>query len=120
MNEITMPLYRILTLIDIEKQQQFKDYVSLIEMSRVDEDSDSIEAEIITALKETPDGILAITIKELAYILNTDKNEKEKYSSNLIGVRMKRLGFTSKKISGKRGYLIDFDLLDKLVVRYNL
>ncbi|MBA7517922.1 hypothetical protein ES705_09983 [subsurface metagenome] len=117
MNEITMPLYRILTLIDIEKQQQFKDFVSLVEMNKADEEGESLEAEITVALKEIPGDVKFVSYKDLTATVNENKDDP--VSSYLVACRIKRLGFSLFRSYKGRGFIPDPELIKKLIIKYN-
>lgn len=117
MNEITISLYRILTLIDIKRQQQFKDFVSMVEMNKTDEEGDSIEAEITVALKGMPEGIKVETYKEFTKIINEEKDDP--VTTYLVASRLRRLGFSTGVCHDGRGFKPDEELIKKLIIKYN-
>ncbi len=122
MNEITMPLYRIVTLIDIERQQQFKDYVSFIELNKIDEESESVEAEMAVVLKEILEDVKFMTYKSFSEIINKDKDKKDKdeYLSNRdLAQKLRRLGFHTWRSHSGWGFDVDKELIKKLIVKYN-
>lgn len=117
LNEIMIPLYRILMLIDPEKKEIFKMIVEEVQTSKKEEEGFSLEAEIVKAIRDSMQP--KFLTSELRDKLNKDRSEKEKLSSMLISIRTKRLGFKKIRMrNGKMGFKIDPKLLKKLIVQF--
>jgi len=123
LNEIMLPLYQVLMLVDPERKEAFKMIVEEIQAAKEEEEGLSLEAEIVEEIikyqKETTEGAFLTT--EIADRLNKERSEKEKVSNMLASVRIRRLGFQKARLAnGKRGFRISSELLKKLALQFGL
>ncbi|MEM2189617.1 MAG: hypothetical protein QXG35_09870, partial [Nitrososphaerota archaeon] len=85
----------------------------------------SEDAEIISAILEyvnskNDDAPSVIPVQDLVNILNRDLPKPE-YEARYVGKRLTALGFERIRLhGGKRAYKIDYELLERLVRRYNI
>ncbi len=123
LNEIMLPLYQVLMLIDPKRKEAFKMIVEEMETAKEEEEGLSLEAEIVEEIidyrKDTGQGAFLTT--EIADRLNEERSEKEKITNMLVSVRIKRLGFQKVRLAnGKRGFRISSELLKKLAFQFGL
>ncbi len=121
LNEIMTPLYQILMLIAPKREGEFKKTVQKIERNKGEEEGMSLEAEIVEAIikyQQDTNGNAFLTT-ELVSRLNTDRNDKEKLSERLVGMRVKRLGFEKARFTKGRGFKIKAELLKMLALRFD-
>ncbi|MBA7497244.1 hypothetical protein ES702_07856 [subsurface metagenome] len=124
LNEILTPLYRVLMLIDPGREDEFKSTVKEIERQKQEEAGMSLEAEIIEVVaeyqkKERRDFVLT---GDVADIMNETRKDKDKISNMLVSNRLKKLGFHKERerSTGKMGFRIDSELLEKLQIQYGI
>lgn len=128
LNEIMMPLYQSLMLVDKERKEEFKMIVEGLQTSKGEEQKETLEADIIKEVYdyylETRDPL--ILTKDLTEKINEDRPENRKFSPITIGMKMKRLGFRQgreEQIKGKKGskgWTIDDNLLKKLMAQFDI
>lgn len=123
LNEIMMPLYQTLILIDPERKEEFKMIVEEMEKAREEEEGLSLEAEIVEGIinhqKENQEERFLTT--EITERLNRDRTDKEKLSNRLVSMRIKRLGFEKTRLeNGKRGFKIKPELLERLALHFGI
>lgn len=123
LNEIMMPLYQVLMVIAPKREGEFKETVKKIEKAKEEEEGMSLEAEIVEAIikyrEKTSENTFLTT--ELQDRLNKDRNDGEKLSGRLVGMRVKRLGFEKARLTnGKRGFKINTELLKTLALRFEI
>jgi len=125
LNEILLPLYKVLMLVKPEWEVDFKGIIKSLKRQKKVEESLTLEADIIRVIVDQLDGRLGdlcILTRRLTDLINKDIGEKEKGRSlTLIGVRCNRLGFEKwRGEAGKKGFRIDRKLLATLVERYEI
>lgn len=119
LNEIMIPLYRTLMLVDPEKKEAFKMIVEEMGISKEEEESLSLEAEIVKAIRDSMQPEF-LTL-ELRDKLNEDRSERERLSSTLISIRTKRLGFKKIRMqNGKMGFKTNPKLLKNLISQFGI
>lgn len=122
LNEILMPLYQILMLINPEQKEVFRMIVEEMETSKEEAESSSETAEIIKAIdiyyEET--GEIVIGTSELTKKLNEIRGSDE-LKPRSVGWRVKRLGFDKAILSdGRKGWKINQEKLKRLKLRYKV
>ena len=119
LNEIMMPLYKILMLIAPERKDEFKKIVHEIELSKKEDEGDSLEAEIVQAIiLYKNEGVFGT--RDITQELNRNRPEYAKLSDRKVAIRIKRLGFKKFRNADMRGFEIESKLLEKLVLQYGL
>jgi hypothetical protein len=123
LNEIIIPLYQVLLLVDPARKEEFREIINKMQKDKEEEEGLSLEAEIVEAvIKYCYNGKeKTFLTTEITNNLNENRLEKEKVNNTLIGIRLKRLGF--KKIrfkSGKMGFENKEGLLQKLAFQYKI
>ncbi len=128
LNEIMMPLYRTLMLVDPERKEEFKIIVEGLQSEKGEEQRETFEADLIKEVADfylETENILILT-KDLTERINEDRPENRKFSPITVGMKMKRLGFKpgrEERIDGKKGlkgWKIDEKLLKKLEAQYEI
>jgi hypothetical protein len=120
LREITMPLYKILALIDSERRVEFDDYVEYEEFKKQIEDQSSFEAQLISGILkwyQTGVGNVLFT-EEITGSMNVGRREKDYYSERKVSMTLRKLGFEKIRKENKRGYDIKKDLLKKLCIQF--
>lgn len=119
LNEIMMPLYKILILVAPERKEEFKKIVHEIELSKKEDEGDSLEAEIVQAIiLYKNEGVFGT--RDITQELNRNRPEYAKLSDRKVAIRIKRLGFKKFRNADMRGFEIESKLLEKLVLQYGL
>ena len=129
MGDILRPLHQIIKMVNPEREKVFLQLVKKLEEERLGEKAETLEAEIIYTMGILKDmrnssGIPylqhgKIAIKDITDSLNNKRTEREKLTYQLVGRRIKALGFkkgtTSDRNSAAAVYwdLTKFDQLKK-------
>ena len=129
MGDILRPLHQIIKMVNPEREKVFLQLVKKLEEERLGEKAETLEAEIIYTMGILKDmrnssGIPylqhgKIAIKDITDSLNNKRTEREKLTYQLVGRRIKALGFkkgtTSDRNSAAAVYwdLLKFDQLKK-------
>ena len=121
LNEILSPLYRILKKIGPEREDDFRLVVKNLEEGRKSEEGFSYNAEIIEGIVSfcNEENRQFISTIELTERLNKDKNEDERITINKVGWILKPLGFQKTVKDRKTGYIINIEILNHLIERFN-
>ncbi|MBA7585323.1 hypothetical protein ES708_27298 [subsurface metagenome] len=120
LNEILMPLYRTLLLIDNRRKEEFRETVVKLENRKKIEENTSLEAEILEEVlnyceEEERYSFLTLTITEK---VNKKKTLKDEISSKMVSRCLKRMGLEKVRIEGGRmGYKASKELLQKLMLQ---
>ena len=128
LNEITKPLLIMCKILDPGRLPELIDFIQYEEMRVVDEEGDSIEAEILRLIDEHHElrGTDKFLTREIVDALNRGKSsEKDKRGDRFVASCISRLGFEKTRLSrgpekGKRGFKHDEILLEKLKMRYGI
>ncbi|MEM4436779.1 MAG: bifunctional DNA primase/polymerase [Nitrososphaerota archaeon] len=110
---------------DLEALASIERYGRQIEKEIAAMETTSEDAEIISAILEyvnskNDDAPSVIPVQDLVNILNQDLPKPE-YEARFVGKRLTALGFERTRLhGGKRAYKIDYELLERLVRRYNI
>jgi len=123
LNEIMLPLYQVLMLIDSERKEAFKMIIEGIETAKEEEEGLSLEAEFVKEIikyqEETGEGIFLTT--EITERMNKERSGREVISNMLTSSRIKRLGFQKTRLkNGRMGFKINSGLLKKLALQFGL
>ena len=123
LNEIMLPLYQVLMLIDSERKEAFKMIVEGIETAKEEEEGLSLEAEFVKEIikyqEETRESIFLTT--EITERMNKERSGREIISNMLTSSRIKRLGFQKTRLkNGRMGFKINSGLLKKLALQFGL
>lgn len=120
LNEILQPLYQTLILVDPDRKAQFIEIVKRLQSEKLDEENDSLEAEIIQILKAEKNKGYVLT-KGITNKVNLSNIFNYPISDRLISFCMQRLGFKKGRFEkGKRGFIIDLKLLERLKAQYGI
>ena len=122
LNEIMMPLYKILMLIRPDLEMNFKIIIEDMQKKKATEEFDSLEAELIEEVSNFWNlGRKDFLTGEMSDVINESRKLKDQLSDRLVSMRLKRLGFEKARLEGgKRGYKIGERLLGKLRKRYGI
>ena len=122
LNEIMRPLYQILKEVDPDREKEFKLIVKNLEENRKSEERFTsialVVEEIVKFYNKT--GQDFISTKELTARLNEDRSDNEKTNTTRVGRLVKPLGFQKIEKERKLGYVINFEILNHLIERFNL
>lgn len=86
-----------------------------------EEDSTSLEAEILEAIKDTHPQLVSgkFSTRMVSDIFNSDKPDAEHWKARSVGRVIKRLGFKPKRMTGgSRGWVYDANLVERLNMQY--
>ncbi len=133
MGDILRPLHQIIKIVNPEREKVFLQLVKKLEEERLGEKAETLEAEIIYTmgvLKDMKDSAGVpyfqhgkIAIKDITDSLNNKRTEREKLTYQLVGRRLKALGFkkgtTSDRNSASAVYW-DSGKVDNLKRTYGL
>jgi len=121
LNEIMKPLYQILKEIDPDREEEFKLIVKDLEEGRQLEEGFTSTAlvveEIVKFYNEKNQKF--ITTVELTTRLNKGKSIDEEVKLAKVGWVLKPLGFQKVRRLDKTGYIIDIEILNHLIERFN-
>lgn len=104
-----------------ETRQKISDFAKEVYSKRLEEEKASVEAEFVKVLLSLQSRVEGgkLSIQAIANKLNEGKSEKQQWNPRSIGRWLKRLGFTSTRVSGGlRAIFYDLNLLDYLSKRY--
>ena len=118
LNEIMMPLYKVLMFIAPEREEAFKKTVQEIEYAKKEDEGSSLEAEIVQALILHKNEEIFIT-RSITKELNKERIETVKLSDKKVVNIIKRLGFKKTRTAKERGFEIELKLLEKLALQYD-
>ncbi|MEM3398501.1 MAG: bifunctional DNA primase/polymerase [Nitrososphaerota archaeon] len=126
LQELFSPLVVMAQLFgDREALAAIERYGRQIEKEIAAMETTSEDAEIISAILEymnskNDDAPSVMPVQDLVDILNRDLPKPE-YEARYVGKRLTTLGFERIRLhGGKRAYKIDYELLERLVRRYNI
>ena len=121
LNEIMKPLYQILKEVDPDREKEFKLIVKDLEKDRQSEEGFTSNAlvveEIVKFYNET--GQNFITTQELTKRLNEGKNIDDEVKMAKVGWLLKPFGFQKERRLDKTGYIINIEILNHLIERFN-
>ena len=121
LNEILKPLYQVLMEIDPDREDDFKLVVKQLEESKKSEEGYSDNAQVVNEIVKfyNEEGKTFITNAELTRRVNVDKNTDEQFTTNRVGWILRPFGFQKDRKGGKVGYMINTEILKRLIERYN-
>jgi len=119
LNEIMMPLYKILMFIAPEREEAFKKTVQEIEYAKKEDERSSLEAETVQAIILYKNEEMFMT-RSIAQELNKERIEIVRLSYKKVANIIKRLGFKKTRTAKERGFEIELKLLEKLALQYGL
>lgn len=124
LNEIMMPLYRVLMLMDPGRKEEFKMIVEEFQTEKREEQKDTLEADLVKEVSdyylETQDPF--ILTKDLTERMNEGRPENRQFSPVSVGIRMKRLRFkpTREPRTGSKAWMINAKLLKRLRAQFDI
>ena len=123
LGDILRPLVQVIKLVRPEREKPFMDLIKELEMGRLIEKADSLEAQIlITVLglkHEVEKGILPV--KLITDTFNTGKPEKYQYSYQRIGRRLTAMGFKKgKSCDGSAAVIWESNLIELVKNKYGI
>ncbi|MBA7525431.1 hypothetical protein ES705_17582 [subsurface metagenome] len=92
--------------------------MSLVELNKKDEESESLEAEMTAIFKKIPEDVKFITYKNLMMAINENRDD-EPVKTKEVALKLRRLGFYTHRLHSGWGFDVDRELIEKLIVRYN-
>jgi hypothetical protein len=107
-----------------EAEESIKRYADSLRNERRVDETTSIEAQVLSALVTyieqcSSDAPECVAVSELTTLLNSENTNTEELSPQLVGKVLSRLGFKKTRINNRRrGFLIDYDLLNRLKARF--
>jgi hypothetical protein len=106
-----------------EAEESIRRYADALRNERKVDEATSIEAQVLSALvayiEQCDDAPECVAVSELVTALNNENANTEEISPQLVGKVLSRLGFKKTRINNRRrGFLIDYDLLNRLKARY--
>jgi len=121
LNEIMKPLYQILKEVDPDRENEFKLIVKDLEEGRQSEEGFTSTAEIVEEIVKfyNKEERKFITTKELTNLLNEEKSDDERTNTTRVGRQVKPLGFQKVRRLDKTGYIINTEILNHLIERFN-
>ncbi|MBA7525399.1 hypothetical protein ES705_17550 [subsurface metagenome] len=118
LGQILKPLYRVVMEVAPEREEEFLKIVKFLAIKAKKVKQMSLEAEIVKILLDyVKDGKDFIGSLELCSFLNTDRSDSVQISTMKLHYVMESLGFEGARI-GKKGYLINKELLKNLKEQY--
>lgn len=104
LGDILQPIYQVIRLVHPEREPIFLELVREIEVGRQIEKSDSIEGEILSALRELTGQVEGGTLRvaEITRALNEGKPERSQVDVRRVGRRLSAMGFEKRRV-GKGG-----------------
>jgi hypothetical protein len=122
LGDILRPLAQILEIVAPQKMKDLLALIPIIEGERADMLADTIEGQIVKVLIELHDkvdrGIILTAI--VSDKVNEDRNPHYRTTSQIVGRRMRALGFKSEKKCGERGFIYDVKVLARLAKQHGL
>jgi hypothetical protein len=123
LNEIMLPLYQTLLLVDPERKNEFIDIVKRIQKGKENEEGMSLEAEIIKAIDDEyqESQKKQFLTRSISERLNESRSENERISDRAVSSRIKRLGFDKIRFkNGRMGFRINEERLGSLKTNYKI
>ena len=123
LNEIMLPLYQTLLLVDPDRGKDFIAIVKQMQKSKENEEGMSLEAEIIKAIDEEfkDSGENQFLTQSISERLNEDRSESEKISDRSVSIRIARLGFEKIRFkNGRMGFRLNEERLQSLKTNYQI
>ncbi|KWT92038.1 hypothetical protein [Candidatus Magnetominusculus xianensis] len=117
--DITQPLLQVCSMVYPEGFDELKEAFIEIARQRVEDRKESIDGKIVSILEElspTDKATWIIKVADIEEKLNENRAEKDKFSSQYIGGKLKALGFNKRKVNGRSQIILvrrDFDTLLK-------
>jgi hypothetical protein len=123
LNEIMLPLYQTLLLIDPAREQDFITMVKRMQKNKENEEGMSLEAEIVKAIDDEyqENQNKQFLTQSITKRLNNDRSENERISDRTVSSRIKRLGFNKIRFkNGRMGFQINKERLGSLKTNYQI
>ncbi|RXG65862.1 hypothetical protein ES695_05825 [Candidatus Atribacteria bacterium 1244-E10-H5-B2] len=118
LGQILKPLYRVVMEVAPEREEEFLGIVKFLAKKAKKVKQMSLEAEVVKILLDyAEDGKDFIGSLDLCNFLNTDRSESVQINTMKLHYVMESLGFEGASI-GKKGYLINKELLEELEGQY--
>ncbi len=120
LGDILQPLGMVMRLLSPGGEEAFARLTQLLWRQRVEEKSSSQEASLILAVEACGPGTVGVA--DIAQKVNEDLPEREKWTPDRVGRRLKALGFPRVRIGAKghRAVLVEQALVDALKAEYGL
>jgi hypothetical protein len=123
LGNILKPIRQIIRLVCPDREKRFMALVREIEQERYADRADTLEAQIVLALKALSHQVVhgILPTKDITDHLNKDRTDREKLSYQRMGRRLKALGFgRGYTVEGNAAILWNGELLENLLKKYGL
>ncbi|MDD4051049.1 MAG: CHC2 zinc finger domain-containing protein [candidate division Zixibacteria bacterium] len=123
LGDILKPILQVIRLVRPDREEALNSMVKMLEGERQLEKAESTEAQILQAVlslnSKVENGILPI--KSIVEVINQDKPERQKHTSQMVGRRLSALGIgKAKTTAGASAIIWNQRQLEQIAGKYGL